>query len=151
MTATKEATMAETRNTKRTMSPRRKRYWTALGLAGAFGAILGVWMASNQPAGRHGFDILLGGPLSTNFATGASIFWGIGLTISLVIYHRAIDDHEERAWLWAGLAGWYAFIVPAPVWWVLNRASLAPPTDTMLLFLFSMAVNAIVWLWLKFR
>ncbi|AJA09057.1 Putative membrane protein [Sphingopyxis fribergensis] len=144
--------MTETRNMKRPMSPRQRRYRFALGFAAILGAILGIWMASDQPAGSHGFDTVLGGgPLSASFAIGASIFWGIGLAISLIIYHRAIDDHEARAWLWAGLAGWYAFIVPAPVWWVLNRAGLAPPIDTMLLFLLSMAANAIVWLWLKYR
>jgi len=54
-------------------------------------------------------------------AIGASLFWAVGLAISMTIYHRAIDDHEERAWLWAGLAGWYAFIFPAPVWSLLIR------------------------------
>ena len=33
MTVTKENPMTETPNVKRPMSPRRKRYWTALGLA----------------------------------------------------------------------------------------------------------------------
>ena len=69
----------------------------------------------------------------------------------MIIYHRAIDDHEERAWLWASMAGWYAFIFPAPVWWVLHRAGMAPPVDAMILFVFSLVANCIVYLWLKFR
>src|SRR3546814_17952819 len=73
------------------------------------------------------------------------------LSIGSLFYHRSIDDHEEHAWLWAGLAGWYAFALAAPVWWVLHRADLAPPADAMMLFLLSLLVNAVVHLWLKFR
>jgi len=153
MTAMKETTMTEVDTVKprRRLSPRQRQYRFALGFAAVVGGILGGWMVADQPAGRDGFQMAFTGSLSTSFAIGAALFWVLGLAISLTIYHRAIDDHEERAWLWAGLAGWYAFIVPAPVWWVLHRADMAPPADTMLLFLLSMVVNAIVWLWLKYR
>lgn len=135
----------------RGLSPRRRRYWSALGLSAIVGGVIGGWMQLDQ-AQSGGVIIFLGsGPLSAGFAIGASIFWVLGLIIGLAIYHRSIDDHEQRAWLWAGLVGWYAFIFPAPVWWVLHRAALAPPVDAMLLFLFSMVANAIVYLWLKFR
>lgn len=122
----------------RGLSPRQRRYWLALGLAAVVGGVIGGWMMLDQPHDPGAIGWIGGGPLSVPFAIGASLCW-------------AIDDHEERAWLWAGLAGWYAFIVPAPVWWVLHRAGLAPPADAMLLFLLSMVVNAIVYLWLKFR
>lgn len=153
MTAMKEMTMnnAGSNKPRRTLSPRQRRYRFALGFAAVVGGIVGGWMVADQPVGRDGIEIAVSGSLSTNFAIGASLFWLIGLGISMMIYHRSIDDHEERAWLWAGLAGWYAFIVPAPIWWVLHRADLAPPADAMLLFALSMVVNAIVWLWLKFR
>lgn len=135
----------------RRISPRQRRYRFALGFAAVVGGILGGWMVADQPAGSDGLEVAISGSVSAGFAIGASLFWVIGLAISMTIYHRAIDDHEERAWLWAGLVGWYAFIVPAPVWWVLHRAAIAPPVDAMLLFLVSMVANAIVWAWLKFR
>ncbi|WP_428627210.1 hypothetical protein [Sphingopyxis sp.] len=144
-------TEADTIKPSRRASPRQRRYRFALGFAAVVGGIVGGWMVADQPAGRDGLEMAFNGSLSTSFAMGASLFWILGLAISMTIYHRAIDDHEERAWLWAGLIGWYAFIVPAPVWWVLHRADLAPPVDAMLLFLVSMVVNAIVWAWLKFR
>ena len=152
MTATKETPMTETRNIKRPMSPRRKRYWTALGLACAFGGILGAWMQSTQSDGAT-IDIALlsNSALPISFAIGASIIWVVGLAISLILYHRSVDDHEERAYLWAGTAAWYALTLAAPTWWVLYRASLAPAPDVMRLFLGALAVNAIVWLWLKYR
>lgn len=147
----KEAAMTDTATTKRALSPRRKRYRLALGIAAVIGGIVGGWQVADQPADRNAAALAFSGSLSPTFAIGASLLWVIGLAISMVIYHRAVDDHEERAWLWAGLAGWYAFIFPAPVWWVLHRADLAPPVDAMILFALSMVVNAIVWLWLKFR
>src|SRR3546814_4441316 len=73
------------------------------------------------------------------------------LAVSIILYHRAIDDHEERAWLWASLAGCYSFVFPAPVWWMLHRADLAPPVDAMALFLLSLVVNSVIYLWMKFR
>lgn len=141
----------QTEKTRRPMSPRRKKYWLALVAAGVIGGIIGSWIVADQPAGRNAIEIASSGALSENFAIGASLFWTLGLALCMTLYHRAIDDHEERAWLWAGLAGWYAFIFPAPVWWVLHRAELTPPVDAMLLFILSMVVNAVVYLWLKFR
>lgn len=152
MTATKEATMTETRNMKRPMSPRRKRYWTALGLAGAFGGVLGVWMQSAQSDGATiGLALLSNSALPASFAIGASVVWIVGMAISLILYHRSVDDHEERAYLWAGTAAWYTLTLTAPTWWVLHRAGLVLAPDVMLLFLGALAVNAIVWLWLKYR
>ena len=148
----KEINMTETRKTKRPMSPRRKRYWIALGLAGAFGGVLGAWMQIAQTDGSTiGLALLSNSPLPANFAIGASIIWIVGMAISLILYHRSVDDHEERAYLWAGTAAWYALTLAAPTWWVLARAGLAPPANAMLLFLGALAVNAIVWLWLKYR
>ena len=137
---------------RRPMSPRRRKYWIALGLAGVLGGIIGGWLGADQPDGPAAGLVLLGNsPLSVNFAIGASILWLAGMAVCMIIYHRAIDDHEERAWLWACTAGWYTFMFAAPVWWVLHRASLAPPADAMLIFLGSLAVNGVVWLWLKYR
>lgn len=133
------------------LSPRQRRYWRALGLSAVVGGIVGGWLVVDQPEGRSAFELARTGSLSACFAIGASALWTIGLAVSCILYHRAIDDHEERAWLWAGLAGWYAFVFSAPVWWVLHRAALAPPVDAMILFILSMIVNAIVYLWFKFR
>jgi len=135
----------------RALSPRQRRYWSALGLSGIIGGIIGGWMVLDQETGRGAADLFGSGALSPNFAVGASLLWAGGLAAGMILYHRAIDDHEERAWLWAGLAGWYAFIFPAPIWWALHRAALVPPVDVMPLFLFSLLVNGAVYLWLKFR
>jgi len=132
-------------------SPRKRRYWLALGLAALAGAIIGTWSAADGDTPVGTVAMIADGPANPGFAIGASLLWLLGLAVSMILYHRAIDDHEERAWLWASLAGWYSFVFPAPVWWMLHRADLAPPVDAMLLFLLSLVVNAIVYLWMKFR
>lgn len=139
------------RLTWQSLSPRKRRYWLTLGLCAVIGGVIGAWMAIDQRIGEQDSTGLLTGPLSPNFSIAASLVWTLGLAAAMWIYHRSIDDHEERAWLWACVAGWYAFIFPAPVWWVLHRADMAPPVDAMLLFFLSLIVNAIVWAWLKFR
>ena len=133
------------------LSPRKRRYWLTLGFCAAIGGIVGGWLVADQPTCRGFAEMLASGSLSPGFAVGASLLWTAGLAIGMVFYHRSIDDHEERAWLWACVAGWYAFIFPAPAWWVLHRADMAPPVDAVLLFFLSLIVNAIVWAWLKFR
>ncbi|AMG74203.1 hypothetical protein [Sphingopyxis granuli] len=144
-------TDAETPRTRRPMSPRRRRYWTSLGFAALIGGLIGGWLVVDQPKGRGLTEMLATGSLTPGFAIAAALCWTIGLAIAMILYHRAIDDHEEHAWLWASTAGWYALIFPAPVWWVLHRAGLAPSPDAMLLFLLTLVVNAVVYLWLKFR
>ncbi len=149
---TRDAPMTDDAHTpRRRASPRQRRYRFAIGFSAAIGAIIGAWMVFDQPAGRDSATMMFTGSLSPNFAIAASLVWTLGLAIAMILYHRAIDDHEERAWLWASLAGWYAFIFPTPVWWVLHRAALAPPVDAMMLFALSLIVNAAVWAWLKFR
>ena len=128
------------------------RHGKACRLAGGtIGCIVGGWLVADQPINRGVAEMRARGTLSPGFAVGASLLWIGGLAVGMVLYHRAIDDHEERAWLWACVAGWYAFIFPAPAWWALHRAGMAPPVDAMLLFLLSLIANAIVWMWLKFR
>lgn len=130
---------------------RRKRLYTA-SIAGS--ALLGLISAILLHSGQSDIapdPFFSNSPLSPQIAVMLAALWGIGISIAVVIYQRTIDDHEERAYLWAGLAGYYAFVVPAPMWWVLARADLAPPVDAMPLFALTIVTNAIVYLWLKFR
>jgi len=143
--------LAPSFSTWQTMSARRRLYWGSICGSGVVGFGIAVLLVSDENALESVADLTNNAPLSPNFALAAAALWTVGLGAACLAYHRAIDDHEERAWLWAGLAGWYAFIIPAPAWWVLHRAAIAPPVDAMILFLISLLVNAIVWLRLKFR
>lgn len=131
-------------------SRRKRLYWGSLAVA----MILGVLTGIVAGIGTDGFaiDPLFGnGTLSPTVAITLALLWVVGLASLIPIYERAIDDHERQAYLRAGLASYYAFIIPAPAWWVLHRAGVAPPVDAMVLFLLAFLVNLAVYLWLKFR
>lgn len=132
------------------LSLRQRRYALSFLIATIVGAVIGVWL---QFSG-HMFRDALAGKANVMTAETAIILtavYAVGMAISMIFYHRGIDDHEERAWLWAGLFGWYAFVFPAPAWMILASAKVVPPVDAFVLLVFSAIVNAIAWLWLKFR
>ncbi len=134
----------------RNWSLRKRLYMTSIIGSALLGFVAAVLMRSGQSdAAANPF--FSNSALSPEIAITLALIWGVGISIAVFIYQGAIDDHERHAYLWAGLAGYYAFIVPAPVWWVLARADLAPPVDAMPLFALTLVVNAAVYLWLKFR
>lgn len=132
----------------RSWSPRKRLYWISLILSGALGFVAAMVMQ----AGSDGTDGLFSNAaLTPTVAIALSAMWVVGLTIALILYHRTVDDHERQAYHLGGLAGFYAFVFPCPVWWVLWRADLAPPVDAMPLFGLSLAANAVIYFWYKFR
>lgn len=130
---------------------RRKRLYTV----SVFGSVaLGLIAAALMRSGQSdlGTDpFFSNSALTPGIAIALALLWSVGIGIAVTVYQRTVDDHEKHAYLWAGLAGYYAFAIPAPAWWVLSRANLLPPVDAMTLFVLSMVVNAAVYLWLKFR
>lgn len=128
-------------------SPRKRLYWISLFLAAALGMATSIALQSNGGTA----SLVSNGALTPSVAIGVSVLWAVGLSVSLIIYHRSIDDHERQAYRVGGLAGFYAFVIPCPAWWLLARADLAPPVDAMVLFLSSIAANGAVYFWLKFR
>ena len=149
--ATKGTPMIDARTTKsrRPFSPRRQRYWAAIALATVTGFAGGMLLLRGQSV--SGGELIGNGPLSAALAIGAAVLWMAGMAICSILYHYSVDDHEEQAWLRAGLAGWYAFAFATPTWWLLHRAALVPPVDAMLLFAGSLVINTAVYLWFKFR
>jgi len=133
----------------RQWSPRKRLYW--ISLFGSFG--LGIMIAIMMQSGQQDVsnDMFSNSALTPTMAVVLSLMWVIGLGVAMILYHRSIDDHERHAYRLGAAAGFYAFVVPCPVWWVLARAGMAPPVEAMSLFLFSLIVNCGVYLWFKFR
>lgn len=130
---------------------RRKRLYTVslslsalLGFSSVIALRIGV---GDRPAS----DLFSDTTFDPRVAVILSALWVCGMGLSIFLYHRNIDDHEKQAYLWGGLAGFYAIVFPAPAWWLLARAQMMPPVDGMILFLFAVIANGIVYMWLKFR
>lgn len=131
----------------RPWSRRKRLYWISLLLAGTLGFVAAMALQ----AGAEGSSLFGNDRLTPTLAVALSLLWVGGLGIAMPLYHRSADDHEMQAYYKSALAGFYAFIIPCPVWWVLARAGLAPPVETMPLFLTAMIANAVAYVWFKFR
>lgn len=131
-------------------SRRKQLYTVSLSLSALLGFISVIALRIGVGDGSAS-DLFGDGSFDPRIAMILSALWVCGMGLSIFIYHRNVDDHEKQAYLWGGLAGFYAIVFPAPAWWLLARAQMMPPVDGMILFLFAMIANAIVYLWLKFR
>lgn len=93
-------------------------------------------------------------PLDPTLAGIAAAGLVIILAGTLVIYHRSIDDHEQKAYLWANSLAFYFLALALPAAWLLARGGLIGPIGigtAMLLLLAAFVVNFTVWAWLKYR
>lgn len=132
-----------------------KRYWRAFLMIAILGMPFGAALAiASGNDGLSAVNPFLDGPI----APGAAVALAVGavclFALTIVIYHRAIDDHEERAYLWGSQIAYYFLIVAFPVWWLLQRGGLVAPIDTASAFgaiIVSFFVQGAVWAWLKFR
>ncbi|WP_242446086.1 hypothetical protein [Sphingopyxis lindanitolerans] len=136
-------------DTWRSWSPRKRLYWVSLAFSFALGIVIAVLMQAGQMNGAA--EIFSNAALSPTTGLLLAALWVGGLGIAMVFYHRSIDDHERYAYQLGAVAGFYAFVIPCPVWWVLWRADIAPPIDAMALFVLALTVNLAVYLWFKFR
>lgn len=130
---------------------RRKRLYTGSLIGSALLGLITSWLIRSGQRDLGADPFFSNSPLTPGIAVILALLWAIGISVAVTVYQRTVDDHEKQAYLWAGLAGYYAFVIPAPAWWVLSRASLLPPVDAMALFMLTILVNAAVYLWMKFR
>lgn len=131
---------------------RYTRMWVILlGLALPVGLFLGA--ISDRPGAGAG-ELFSNGPIDAGLALIAAGLLLVVFVVTMVLYHRTIDDHEERAYLWASTGGFYFLAAVLPTVWLLERGGLAGPFElgaAMLLLLASIAVQCLIWAWLKFR
>ena len=134
------------------MSLRERKYWGTLAACAVLGGIIGFAMAfTGMLDGKDPTAMLYSNAaLPRNLALVIAALWGVGLPLGCLFYHRYADEQDQHAYLWACTMGWYVFVVLTPTWWVLGRGGLTPPVDIGVIFLVSMVVNALVWLWKRY-
>ncbi|MCY7280759.1 MAG: hypothetical protein LH610_07675 [Sphingomonas bacterium] len=138
------------------MSGFDRRYWkmwaAIVGLSFPIGIGIAVLGLSNQANGMS--LVLSNSPIAPVTAILGSLATGILLIAAAVIYHRTIDDHEERAYLWGSTIAYYFLVLAFPLHWLLARGGIVPALTigvALLLVLLSTIVQAIAWALLKFR
>lgn len=153
-----EATMSEGQpkndrgTSKFSLSRRQKQYWGAMAVAAMFGLFTGWFLDSTGSLGKysgHVFDIS-SSIIPENLAIFGSALYLISFVIIFTLYHKGMDEQEERAYLIANTASWYFIILAIPIWWILDRANITPPIDGINIAIASFVVNLSVWAWKKF-
>lgn len=134
-----------------------RRYYRMWYVLGALGVPLGIGLAlaaDPKDSLAPGFWIFSNSVISPAVAIGLALFTAISLSASAVVYHRTIDDHEERAYLWGSTIAFYFLAIAFPIFWLLVRGGVIEPLGigtAMIILLTSFVAQTAVWLWFKFR
>jgi hypothetical protein len=132
-----------------------KRYWRTMLIMIGISVPVGILLAMTADrAALRSFNPFASTPIAPSIAILLALLITGAFLVALVLYHRAIDDHEERAYLWGSQIAYYFLILAFPAWWLLERGGIVQPITTASAFiaiLISFVVQAAVWAWLKFR
>ncbi|MEO7603307.1 MAG: hypothetical protein ABIS39_08670, partial [Sphingomicrobium sp.] len=121
----------------------------------ALGVPVGVLLGSfGQTGGMAALNPFSDTPIQTPIAILLAVLVTGFLAAAAALYHRTIDDHEERAYLWGSQVAYYFLFLTFPAWWLLERGGLVGSITTggaLGALLASFLVQGAVWAWLKFR
>lgn len=104
--------------------------------------------------GKPNLNPLTNAPIPPELAILIVIAGVAMLSAAILIYHRTIDEQEERGYLWGSQIAYYFLSLALPTWWILQRGGLVPALTVGLaiaLLLFSFVIQAAIWAWFKFR
>jgi hypothetical protein len=138
------------------MSGFDRRYWKMWGVVMLLSMPVGIGLALFGLSGEAGdlSLVLSNSPIAPLTAAVTAAVVTVLLTLAAIHYHRTIDDHEERAYLWGSTIAYYFLILAFPLHWLLARGGIVPALTigiAMLLVLVSCILQAIVWALFKFR
>ena len=134
-----------------------RRYFRMWMIIGALGVPVGIGLALGTDLSdplRAGDAIISNSPIDPALAIVLAVVGTLALAASAVLYHRTIDDHEERAYLWGSTIAFYFIAIAFPLAWLLARGGLLDPLgigQAIIIVLVSFVIQAAVWLWFKFR
>ncbi len=138
------------------MSNFDRRYWTMWKVVLVICAVLGLGLAAFGITDQSdGFSLMASNaPITPLTAIIVSIVGAILAIASVVIYFRAIDDHEANAYLWGSNVAFHFLALAFPIYWLLARGGLVPTLTigiALSIVLVSCIVQGVVWALFKFR
>jgi hypothetical protein len=133
-------------------TPRESRNHVVMAVASLLGAAISIILILHHSGPASTPLALFDGPLSPAVAVVLALLVGI-ITPALSIYWhlRVIDEQEAAAYNKGALIAMYAFWVGAPVWWLLWKGGLVSVPDGALIYVATVIIAVIVWLWAKYR
>lgn len=132
---------------------RRERLsWAFTAIFCALGAATGIAVAVTGDLGNGSSSVFADTPISPLVAIVMAGVWGVIIPVAAWFWHnRAIDELEAAAYRDGGYYAGYAFLVVAPLWWILWRGGFVPAPDGVALYLGFAALWCIVWYWKKYH
>ncbi len=124
----------------RTRRARNVLVWSCV-LGAAISVIFYLWPGDDWAS----IDMMSNGPIPASLAIVLAVIYVVGMIYSCLGWAKNIDEHE-RASINAGLYG--AFLIYgilAPAWWILERASLVPDQDPMIMYTLVLTLFAAIW------
>lgn len=123
----------------------------------ALGAVMGGGLAATgnldiaDPA-SGALSIFDDGRMSAAAALLIVFLWAVVMPMVAWFWHtRAIDEQEASAYRDGGYYAAYAFLILAPVWWLLWRGGLLPEPNGVAIFMAFAFIWSAVWFWKKYR
>jgi hypothetical protein len=124
---------------------------TALGavLGGTLVAAGNLDLANPTSSALAFFD---DGVIPTAVALIMVFLWAVVMPVVAWFWHtRAIDEQEAAAYRDGGYYAAYAYLILAPVWWLLWRGGLLPEPNGVFIFIAFAVIWSAVWFWKKYR
>jgi hypothetical protein len=123
----------------------------------ALGAVMGGVLAAtgnldiSDPASGP-LAILDDSPMPVAVALAIVFLWAVIMPVVAWFWHtRAIDEQEASAYRDGGYYAAYAYLILAPVWWLLWRGGLLPEPSGVAIFCAFTFIWSAVWFWKKYR
>lgn len=128
---------------------RERRNYVVLIICGAVGGIVGIALTLG---GGSPLDAFSNAPIPAWLAIVlAAPILVLLPAISLYWHRHAIDEQEEAAYKLGALLGIYTYFIGAPAWWLLWRGGLLPAPDGVLIYMATITVTGVTWIWAKYR
>ncbi len=125
---------------------RNKRWWVSMA-----GCVLLAIIGLKGLEYAYGMRVGAPGKLDPQFAIAVSILMSFVVMVTGLVYHRIIDEQEERAALWGMTLGFYATTIGGFIWWFLARADMVSPFGFIYVILAGGVIGGAAQLWVQFR
>lgn len=132
------------------LTPKERLNRNILVACGLLGGVIGVALAVASPdIAEHG--VFSNAPLPVGLAIVLVIALGLLVPAISYYWHRhAVDEQEADAYRSGALAAMYVYMVVTPVWWFAWRGGFAPAPDGIVIYMATVAVLGVVWIWKKY-